>query len=140
MQHDPKYTHVFSERNFERLPEHRPWDHAIELLPGFQPSDCKAYPLSPKENAALKDFIEENLKSGRIRHSKSPMASPFFFIRKEDSKSGLRPIQDYRKLNAGTIKNKYLLPLISEILDKLKMAKYFTKLDVRWGYYNIQIK
>ena len=134
-----KYAHVFSERNFEKLPEHRPWDHTIELLPGFQPSDCKAYPLSPKENAALKGFIEENLKSGRIRHSKSPMASPFFFVDKKDILD-LRPCQDYRELNEGTVKDTYPFPLISDLMDKLKGAKYFTKLDIRWGYNNIRIR
>ena len=65
------------------------------------------------------------------------MASPFFFISKKDGK--LRPCQDYRYLNNWMIKNSYPLPLISDILDKLKGAKYFTKLDVRWGYNNICI-
>ena len=65
------------------------------------------------------------------------MASPFFFISKKDGK--LRPCQDYRYLNNWTIKNSYPLPLISDILDKLKGAKYFTKLDVWWGYNNICI-
>src|SRR5271170_3219221 len=66
------------------------------------------------------------------------MASPFFFVNKKDGK--LRPCQDYRKLNEGTIKNAYPLPLISELIDKLKGAKYFTKLDVQWGYNNVRIK
>ena len=66
------------------------------------------------------------------------MASPFFFVDKKDGK--LRPCHDYRKLNEGTIKNAYPLPLISELIDQLKGAKYFTKLDVRWGYNNIRIK
>ena len=60
------------------------------------------------------------------------------FIKKEDA--SLRAIQDYRKLNDGTIKNKYPLPLINELIDKVKGAKYITKLDVRWGYYNIWIR
>jgi len=67
------------------------------------------------------------------------MASPFFFVsKKEEGK--LRPCQDHRYLNEWMIKNAYPLPLISEIIDKLKGAKYFTKLDIRWGYNNIQIK
>ena len=94
--------------------------------------------MNPREQEALKEFIEENLESGRIRPSKSPMASPFFFIKKEDG--SLRAIQDYRKLNEGTIKNKYPLPLINELIDKVKNAKYITKLDVRWGYYNIRLR
>ena len=133
-----EYADVFSEKGFERLPQHRSWDHAIELKPDFKPSECKIYPLNPQEQEALKEFIQENLESGRIRPSKSPMASPFFFIKKEDG--SLRAIQDYRKLNEGTIKNKYPLPLINELIDKVKDAKFITKLDVRWGYYNIRLR
>ncbi|KAF8652824.1 hypothetical protein AX16_004147 [Volvariella volvacea WC 439] len=66
------------------------------------------------------------------------MASFFFFIQKKDG--GLKPCQDYRKLNEETIKNCYLLPLISELVNKLKGAKYFMKLDLRWGYNNVHIK
>src|ERR1700720_1656308 len=66
------------------------------------------------------------------------MASPFFFVKKKDGK--LRPTQDYRKLNEATIKNCYPLPLISELVDRLRGAKVFTKMDVRWGYNNICIK
>lgn len=127
-----EYADVFSEKGFEQLPQHRSWDHAIELKPDFKPSECKIYPLNPREQEALKEFIQENLESGRIRPSKSPMASPFFFIKKEDG--SLRAIQDYRKLNEGTIKNKYPLPLINELIDKVKDAKFITKLDVRWGF------
>ncbi len=66
------------------------------------------------------------------------MASPFFFVKKKDGK--LRPVQDYWKLNEMTIKNRYPLPLISELMDKLRGAKYFSKLDVQWGYNNVRIK
>ena len=70
------------------------------------------------------------------------MASPFFFVDKRDSveNTGLWPCQDYRKLNAGTIKNMYPLPLISELLDKLKGAKYFTKINLQARYNNVWIK
>jgi hypothetical protein len=66
------------------------------------------------------------------------MASPFFFVKKKDGK--LRPCQDYRYLNNWTVKNAYPLPLISEIMDKIKGAKFFTKFDVQWGYNNIRIR
>ena len=66
------------------------------------------------------------------------MASPFFYIKKKDGR--LQSCQDYRYLNEWTIKNAYPLPLISELMDKIQGAKYFTKLDVHWGYNNIQIK
>src|SRR6266700_1700337 len=66
------------------------------------------------------------------------MASPVFFIKKKDG--GLRLAQDYRMLNAMTVKNKYPLPLIPELIAKLRGAKYFTKLDVRWGFNNVRMK
>src|SRR6266702_1907045 len=66
------------------------------------------------------------------------MASPVFFIKKKDG--GLRLVQDYRMLNAMTVKNKYPLPLIPELIAKLGGAKYFTKLDVRWGFNNVRMK
>jgi len=111
------------------MPEHKPWDHAIDLKPDFISKDCKVYPLSPKEQKEQDKFLEENLRKGYIRPSKSPMTSPFFFVSKKDSKK-LRPCQDYRCLNEGTIKNAYPLPRVDELLDKLKGAKYFTKLDL----------
>ena len=66
------------------------------------------------------------------------MASPFLFVNKKDGK--LRSCQDYRYLNEHTIKNAYPLPLITELLDKLKGACQFTKLDIRWGYNNVRIQ
>ena len=66
------------------------------------------------------------------------MASPFFFVKKKDG--SLRPVQDYRKLNEATVKNRYPLPLIQELVDKLQGSRVFTKLDVRWGYNNVRIR
>lgn len=94
--------------------------------------------MNTQEQKALDKFLEENLRTGQIRTSKSPMAAPFFFIKKKDGK--LRPVQDYRKLNDMTVKNKYPLLLIQELIDKLKQSKYFMKMDIRWGYNNIWIK
>ncbi|KAI5115933.1 hypothetical protein M0805_007709 [Coniferiporia weirii] len=133
-----KYLHIFQKKAAERFPVARPYDHAINLKPDFIPRDCKLYPLSPKEQLALDQFLEDNLRKGYIQPSKSPMASPFFFIGKKDNE--LCACQDYRALNEGTIKNAYPLPLISELMDKLKGTKYFTKLDLRSGYNNIRIK
>jgi hypothetical protein len=134
-----KFAKVFSEEESHRLPEHKPWDHAIELKPGTpETMRTKVYPMSPNEQEELNGFIKENLQKGYIRPSKSPIASPVFFIKKKDGK--LRLVQDYRKLNEWTIKNRYPLPLVSDIVGRLRGAKYFTKFDVRWGYHNVRIK
>jgi len=129
---------VFVKEDFDILPEHRQWDHAIELILGLEPKSSKVYPLSPVEQKELDSFLEENLCTGRIRPSKSPMAALVFFIKKKDG--SLQLVQDYRALNSMTVKNKYPLPLIFELVSQLRGARYFTKLDVRWGFNNVHIK
>jgi hypothetical protein len=137
-EHLSSFEDVFSKTSFDALPDRKIWDHAIELVPDSKSTNCKVYPLSPKEQGELDAFLEENLKTGRIRPSKSPMASPVFFVKKKDGSLCL--VQDYRSLNAMTIRNRYPLPLISEFIHQLREAKYFTKLDVRWGYNNVRIR
>jgi len=90
------------------------------------------------EQAELDTFLEENLHTRCIRLSKSLIAVPVFFIKKKDG--SLQLVQDYCTLNVITIKNRYLLSLISELVSQLHGARYFTKLDVYWGFNNICIK
>ena len=123
-----KFLDVFSEEKVARFPEPWQWDHKIEMKDTFMPKSFKMYNLTPQEQIELDKFLKENLEKGYIQPSQSPMASPFFFVDKKDGK--LRPCQDYRYLNEHTIKNAYPLPLITELLDKLKGAKLFTKLNV----------
>lgn len=132
------WKQVFDKKSAERFPQSRPYDHAINLKPGFEPKRFKPYPLSPLERGKLDEFVQENLRKGYIRESSSPMASPFFFVGKKDGT--LRPCQDYRYLNEWTVKNAYPLPLINDLVDTLKGAKIFTKLDLRAGYNNVRIK
>jgi hypothetical protein len=133
-----KYLNIFSVEKAHCFPESRPWDHKIEIKEGFEPKLFKNYNLTLAEQIELDKFLKENLKKGYIWPFQSPMASPFFFVSKKDGK--LWPCQDYQYLNDWTVKNSYPLPLISEIKDKLKGTKYFTKLDVHWGYNNVQIR
>ena len=98
------FADVFEKKEFDKLPPHRRWDHEINLKSGWQ-DDRKmrgrVYPLSPREQAAMDEFLDENLRTGRIRPSNSPIAAPFFFVGKKDG--GLRPTQDYRRLNHHTV-------------------------------------
>ena len=133
-----QHAKVFSETAAHRFPNSRDWDHAIDLK-AEAPStmDCKVYPLSPGEDVALQTFLSENLAKGYIRPSKSPYAFPFFFIKKKNG--DLRPVQDYRRLNAFTVRNTAPLPLIQELMDRLtrvhgRRSALFTKLDIHWGY------
>ena len=132
------YAKVFDEPKAGKLPPRRPFDHAIDLKDTFIPKVAEAYPLNPKEMDACKEFIDEHLKLGKIQKSQSLRASPFFFVQKKDR--GLCPCQDYWYLNEHTVKNSYPLPLISTLIDELKGAKFFSKMDIWWGYNNIQIK
>jgi len=87
------FESVFAKEDFDILLVHRQWDHTIELVPGSEPKSLKVYPLSPVEQKELDSFLEENLRTGRIRSSKSPMAAPVFFIKKKDGSLWL--VQDY---------------------------------------------
>jgi hypothetical protein len=94
--------------------------------------------MSLQEQDELDAFLEEALSTGRIHPSKSPIGAPVFFVKKKDRK--LCFVQDYHSLNTITRKNRYLLPLVDDLIHCLKGAKYFTKLDVRWGYNNVRIR
>jgi len=133
-----EFDSVFSKKSFDAIPESKKWDHAVELIPGEKASNCKVYPLAPTEQKELDQFLKEKLVTGQICPSKSPMASPVFFIKKKDGT--LQLVQDYQALNTMTVKNKYQLPLISKLINTLRGAKYFTKLDVQWGFNNVRMK
>ncbi|HEV7738705.1 MAG TPA: retropepsin-like aspartic protease, partial [Chlamydiales bacterium] len=113
-----QYPEVFEEVQFNKLPEHRVWDHKIDFVEGTDLSklQCRVYPLTKEEDKEMNKFIDENLATGRIVRSESEIASPFFFVKKKTA--DLRPVQDYRKVNEATKKNRYPLPLINELLDK----------------------
>ena len=110
----------------------------IDLKESFIPKVGKIYPLNPQESIVCKEFIKEHLKTGHIHPSKSPQASPFFFVKKKDGK--LQPIQDHRYVNDHMVKDTYSLPLISDLVDNLWQFSLFTKFDIRWSYNNIHIK
>ena len=133
-----KWIKLFDKKAADRFPISRPWDHKIDLKPGFKPTKGKTYHLTQEEDLELQKFIKEQLEKGYIRPSESEQTASFFFVGKKDGK--LRPVQDYRNLNEWTVKNNYPLPLISDLLDKLREAKYFTKFDIRWGYNNVRIR
>jgi transposase InsO family protein len=136
-----EWLDVFNEKASDRFPDPRPWDHAIDTKEGFEPKNFKAYALSPEEHKLQKEFVDENLEKGYIRPSKSPMASPFFFVAKKE-KDKVRPTQDYRYLNDWTIKNAYPMPRADMVMDTLQAveAKYFTKFDIARAFNNVRIK
>jgi hypothetical protein len=103
-----------------------------------KPKSQHIYSLSEKELTVLREYINENLKKGYIRPSISLARYPVLFVPKPNGK--LRIYVDYRQLNAITIKNRYTLPLIHEIQNRIKRSKIFTKIDIKKRYYKIRIK
>ena len=77
---------VFDEEKANCFPESQPYDHKIKIKTGFQPKAFKGYNLTPEEQTELDKFLKENLDKGYIKPSESPMASPFFFVKKKDEK------------------------------------------------------
>ena len=120
---------IFLEKAANRFPLRKPWDHAIDLKDTFKPKKGRLIPLSVEEQKEVSEFIDEQLAKGYIRPSKSEQTSPVFFVPKKDGRK--RMVQDYRYLNEHTVRNNYPLPLISQLVDKLKGSQYFTKIDLR---------
>lgn len=128
--------HVFSEEEAAKLPTFEHGDHPIELTgePPFGP----LYNLSREELATLRQYLDDALEKGWIRHSTSPAGAPVIFVPKKDGT--LRLCVDYRGLNAVTVKNRCPLPLISETLDRLVGAELYTTLDLQHAYNRVRIR
>ena len=133
-----EFSDVFPEELPNQLPPRRKVDHAIELTPGAKPPSRPTYRLSYVEMDELKKQLEDLTKKGSIRPSTSPFGAPVLFVHKKDG--ALRLCVDYRALNKVTIKNRYPLPRIEELMDHLAGAKYFSKIDLYSGYHQIRIK
>ena len=123
------------------LPPQRPAlngeDFHIELAPDAKPAKKSIYILSEAELQEMRRQMAGLIEKGHIRPSKSPWGAPVLFTPKKDG--GLRMCVDYRALNKQTIKNSYPLPRIDEIFDRLRGAKYFSKIDLRSGYHQIRL-
>lgn len=129
---------VFSKAKADVLPAHSSYDHAIDLEPGCKPPWGPIYNLSEPEQRELRNYLEENLSKGFIQHSQSPSGAPILFVKKKDG--SLRLCVDYRGLNNVTKKNRYPLPLITSLLNQLRTATVFTKIDLRGAYNLVRIK
>ena len=133
-----KWRKVFGKVESERMLTRKVWDHAIDLKETFKPQKGKIYSLSKNEREEVQNFMEDQLRKGYIRPSKSPQTSPVFFVDKKDGSKWM--VMDYRNLNDQIVKNNYPLPLITELIDNMGSKKVFTKMDLRWGFNNMRIK
>jgi len=131
------YADVFSKAKASELPPHRDYDLKIDLEEGTSPPLGTLYSLSPVELSTLQTFIDENLNTGFIRPTTSSHAAPVLFVRKKDG--SLRLCVDFRGLNKITKKDRYPLPLISDLLDSPSRAKIYSKINLRHAYHLVRI-
>ena len=120
------------------LPPVRDVEFTIDLLPGTDPISLVLYRMTPAELRELKIQLQELVDKGFIQPSVSPWGAPVLFVRKKDGT--LRLCIDYRQLNRVTIKNRYPLPRIDDLFDQMRGARVFSKIDLRFGYYQLKIR
>ena len=133
-----EYQDVYEKKNVDMLPQYRPYDCGIDLQEGIEPPFGPIYNLSQNELATLWEYLNENLAKNFIQHLKYLAGAPILFVKKKNG--SLHMYVDYRVLNKITIKNRYPLPLISELLDQFGQPKVYTKIDLRGAYNLVCIK
>ena len=133
-----EFSDVFVDPLPPGLPPERNYGHSIPTEPGHVPPFRPMYRLSPIEMRETKEQITTLLANGLIEPSKSPYGAPILFVPKPNGR-GLRLCIDFRALNAITIKNRYPIPRIDDLLDAIQGAKYFTNFDLTSGYHQIRI-
>ena len=133
-----KFEKVFGKEMQSALPKHGAQDCTIELLPNTEPPSGKLYPMSQDELQLLREYIEEMVATGKIRPRKGHAGSPVFFVKEKTGK--MRLVVDYRGLNAITIKDKYPIPLMTTLMERVQESTWFTKLDLKNGFNLIRVK
>jgi hypothetical protein len=132
-----EYPDVFLDE-LPGMPPDQDIEFVIDLVLGIGPIAKHLYRMAADELAELKKQLQELMDKGFIRPRASPWGSPVLFVKKKDG--SMQMCVDYRSLNAITIKNKYPLPRIDDLLDQLQKAKYFSKIDLRYGYHQMKIR
>lgn len=128
-----EYGDVFPSELPKSLPPERDVDHRIELELEKRPTYRISYRLSHGEKEEVEKYIQEFLEQGFMRPSKSPFGASVLLVKKKDG--SMRMCVDYRALNKVTIKDKYPLPRIDDLLDTMKGDTIFSKMDLRSGYH-----
>jgi hypothetical protein len=134
-----KWAHIMTKEAAAKLPEHKRYDHAIDINDGETPPWGPCYALSEKELEVPRDWVKDMLETCKIRCSKLPAGSPIIFVPKAHGR-GFRLCVDYRGLNKIRIANRYPLPIMSELQDRVRGTRIFTKMDLKNGYHMIHVK
>jgi len=133
-----QFKHLFLPEAFEEMPPRRTFDHAIDLKEGSEPPWGPVYPISLYQLNTWKNYLDVILAQGKITHGQSPARAPISFVPKPDGR--LQLCVNYQQLNKLTIRNKYLLPLMSELRDLVAGTTIFAMLDLKDGYHLMRIK
>jgi len=122
-----EWADVFITEKSDQLILHSDHDLHINIYPETKPPFGPLYPCSHSELKVLKEYLNKAMATGKINRSNSPATALIHFIPKSNGKVHI--LVDYRGLNKVTIKDKYPLPLMSELRDRLGAAADFTKID-----------
>ncbi|CAI7806543.1 unnamed protein product [Closterium sp. NIES-53] len=133
-----RFPGIFLDDLPEGLPPQRAHNHRIELEPGAQPTVQRQFRLTQSELDELRKQLDYLLEKKFIRTSSSPFAAPILFTPKRDG--GFRMCIDYRALNKVTVKSRYPIPRADELIDQLRTARVFSKIDLRGGYHQIRVE
>ena len=133
-----QYKELFEEKKARMLVPRRTFDHAINLKEGAEPPSGPIYPMSAQQLNELDKYLKKIMVGGEITDCESPYGAPILVLPKPDG--SLRLCVDYRNLNKLSILNKYALPLMDELRDRVAGAKVFTKLNLKDGYHLIRMR
>lgn len=123
----------------KQLPPHRSHDHQILLKDGAVTVNVKPYRHSVLQKDVMEKMTMELLDSGLIRPNNSYFSSHVVLVKKKKKDGSWRMCIDYRELNKNTVKDRYLIPMIVELLDELNGVVIFSKIDLRSGYHQIRM-
>jgi len=125
-----EYADIFAEP--KAFPHHRNHDHQIILKEGTPPINVRPYGYHTLQKGVIDNIMKKILETRVVRSSQSPFLSLILHVKKKDGMQ--RMSVDYRELNKHTIKDKFLIPIIKELLDELHGPKFFSKVDLRSAY------
>ncbi|GJS15965.1 putative reverse transcriptase domain-containing protein [Tanacetum coccineum] len=129
---------IHDDRNLPGLPPTRQVEFQIDLMPGAAPVARAPYQLAPSKIKELSGQLQELSDKGFIRPSSSPWGAPLLFVKKKDESFWM--CIDYQELNKLTVKNRYPLPRIDDLLDQLQGSNVYSKIDLRSGYHQLRVR